>query len=274
MLEIKGVQELILILYGISVMGYFVDFIQNNRKANVLAFWLLTMVWILQTFFLLYQVFVKQNFPILSINDSLFFYAWVLITFSLIINRVFAVHFLVFFTNVFGFFIMLLNMAGNATGNGSQITIQLVGEILIAHITLALISYGFFTLSFIFSIMFLLQYKLLKNKQSYRLLKRFGDLEGLDRLSFQTVTFGVPSLLISMILGIVWAYSSGAEFYWYDIKIVGSFIVLIVYTIYLFLRLGKGYQGKKISFINSAAFLFLLINFLLFSTLSSFHFSF
>lgn len=274
MLEIRGVQEVMLIIYGASVMGYFIDFVQHNRRANVIAFWLLTMVWILQTFFLLYQILVKLNFPILSIYESLFFYAWILITFSLVINRFFNVHFLVFFTNLFGFFIMLLSMTANATSKGNDQGIQLVGEILIAHITLALISYGFFTLSFVFSIMFLLQYKLLKNKKGYRLLKRLGDLEGLDRLSFQTVTIGIPSLLISMILGIVWAYSSGAEFYWYDIKTIGSFVVLIVYSIYLALRLGKGYQGKSISLINSGAFLFLLTNFLLFSTLSSFHFSF
>ncbi|MBM7572006.1 cytochrome c biogenesis protein [Aquibacillus albus] len=272
MLEIRWLQELILFIYGASVFGYFIDFVQRNRKVNQFAFWLLMMVWILQTFFLLYQVIERLNFPVFSIYDGLFFYAWILVTFSLFVNRFFKMDFIVFFTNLLGFFIMLLHITSNAS-NGER-GVRLFDELLIAHITLALTSYGFFTLSFVFSIMFLLQYKLLKNKKGYRWLRRLGDLERLDRLSFQTVTLGVPSLLISIILGVVWAYSSGAEFYWYDIKTIGSIIVLFVYTIYLFLRLGRGYQGKTISIFNSGAFLFLLTNFLLFTSLSNFHFQF
>lgn len=271
MLDIRWLQELILIVYGISVMGYFLDFIQHNRRANRLAFWLLTLVWILQTIFLFYQIFAHLNFPVLSLYDGLFFYAWILVTFSLLINRFFKVDFLVFFTNLLGFFIMLLHIAtvaGNSGGNG----VRLVNELLITHITLALISYGFFTLSVVFSLMFLIQYKLLKEKRGYKWLKRLGDLDRLDKLSFLTITLGVPMLLISLILGIVWAYSSGAEFYWYDIKTIGSIVVLFVYTVYLFLRIGRGYRGRSISMVNVGAFLFLLVNFFLFSTLSSFHF--
>ncbi|WP_186576242.1 cytochrome C assembly family protein [Aquibacillus kalidii] len=271
MLELKGLHEIILIIYGISVMGYFIDFIQRNQKANRLAFWSLTMVWILQTIFLLYQVISRLEFPVFSFYDGLFFYAWILVTFSLLINRFFKVDFLVFFTNVLGFFIMLMHIVTKVGMNGSNKGVELVNELLIAHITLALVSYGFFTLSFVFSIMFLLQYRLLKVKKGYKWIKRLGDLEGMDRLSFRTITFGVPMLLISMILGIVWAYSSGAEFYWYDIKTIGSIIVLFVYTAYLYMRIGKGYRGKSISIINSGAFLFLLTNFFLFSTLSNFH---
>ncbi|MDL4841694.1 cytochrome C assembly family protein [Aquibacillus rhizosphaerae] len=271
MLEISWLNEFILIIYGASVMGYFIDFIQSNRKVNKLAFWLLLMVWILQTIFLLYQILSQSQFPVLSIYEGLFFYAWILITFSLFINRIFKVDFLIFFTNLFGFFILLFHLASKA-GNANEEGVRLVGELLIAHITLALISYGFFTLSFVFSVMFLLQYKLLKEKKAYKWLMKLGDLERLDYFSFQTIKIAVPTLLISMILGIVWAYSTGAEFYWYDIKTVGSIIVFIVYSVYLVVRLGLGYQGRTISILNTGAFLFLLINFFLFSALSNFHF--
>ncbi|MCT2537928.1 cytochrome c biogenesis protein [Aquibacillus koreensis] len=271
MLEIGWLVELILIIYGISVMGYFIDFIQHNRKVNRLAFWLLTMVWVLQTIFLIYQFFSKANFPVLSVNEGLFFYAWILVTFSLIMNHFLKVDFLVFFTNVLGFFMVVLHIAITSGNEGGVRGEAIVGEILIAHITLAMLSYGFFTLSFVFSVMFLLQYRLLKQKIGYKWLKRFGDLERLDQWSFQTIKIALPTLLLSMILGIVWAYSSGAEFYWYDIKTVGSIIVFIVYSIYLSLRLGARYQGKSISLFNTAAFLFLLINYFLFSTLSKFH---
>ncbi|MRH42948.1 cytochrome C assembly protein [Aquibacillus halophilus] len=271
MLEIKWLYELILIIYGTSVVGYFIDFVQRNRKANTTAFWLLSLVWILQTLLLLYQIFAKMNFPVLNVYDGLYFYAWILVTFSLLINRFFKIDFLVFFTNLLGFLIMLLHITAKVEGN-DVIGVQLVSELLIAHIALALVSYGLFTLSFIFSFMYLLQYQLLKKKKGYKWLKRLGDLKRLDDLAFLFITIATPALLLSVILGVVWAYSSGAEFYWYDIKTIGSFVVLFVYVVYLLLRLGKNYQGRSIALYNTAAFLFLLVNFLLFSTLSSFHF--
>ncbi|WP_077621334.1 cytochrome C assembly family protein [Sediminibacillus massiliensis] len=272
MLEIKWLYEFILIIYGASVMGYFIDFIQFNRKANRIAFWLLSMVWILQTFFLLFQLLTKESFPVLNIYDGLYFYSWILVTFSLLINRFFRVDLLVFFTNLLGFFIMLLHIGATAQLEETEHGVYLVGELLIAHISLALLSYGFFTLSFIISVMYLLQYRLLKEKKGYKWLGRFGGLNKLDKLSFHTITIGVPSLMISIILGVVWAYSSGAEFYWYDFKTIGSIIVLLVYMIHLFLRLVRGYQGRAIAIFNSAAFLILLVNFFLFGTMSNFHF--
>ncbi|WP_407272637.1 inner membrane protein YpjD [Radiobacillus sp. PE A8.2] len=264
---------IILIIYSASVVGYFIDFVQKNQKANKIAFWLLSVVWLAQTIFLLYQNFLSSASMVLNLYDGLYFYAWILVTLSLTINRLFNVDFFVFFTNLLGFFIMLLHFL---TYIGDSFVMEqgtpLIGEILIIHIGLAILSYGFFSLSFILSLMYLLQYHLLKSKRGYPWLKRLGDLERLDRISFQTVTIGVPSLLLSIVLGVTWAYQSGTPFYWYDVKTIGSLLVLVVYIIYLFLRLMIGYQGRAISLYNTGAFLFLLVNFFLFSSLSTFHF--
>lgn len=50
-MELTRIYELIVILYAVSVLLYFIDFVQNNRKANSIAFWLLSIVWVLQTAF-------------------------------------------------------------------------------------------------------------------------------------------------------------------------------------------------------------------------------
>ncbi|WP_174613953.1 cytochrome C assembly family protein [Virgibacillus ihumii] len=273
MLESKWVYEIILIIYGLSLVGYFIDFIQRNRRANRIAFWLLSMVWFFQTVFLVSNIFFENNFPILTLYDGLFFYAWVLVTFSVIINRLLRVQFILFFTNLVGFFVFLLYVSTRAQTSMQDQGIQLVHEILITHVTLAIVSYGFFTLSFLFSMMYLIQYKFLKEKKGLNWMWRLGDLQRLDSFSFIAVTLGVPLLTIAIILGIVWAYVANAEFYWFDMKTIGSLLVLAVYTLYLFLRLGKGRQGKSISMYSTAAFLILLVNFFLFNVLSNFHFN-
>ena len=149
---------------------------------------------------------------------------------------------------------------------------QFVHEILVIHVIISLISYCFFTISFLLSIMYLLQSYLLKKKIGIRWMWRLTNFKRLDTISFSSIIIGVPLLMIGLILGIVWAYVTNTDFYWFDVKIIGSIAVLTVYIIYLILRLVKRYQGKLISIYNSAAFLFLLVNFFLFSSLSDFHF--
>lgn len=272
MLETKLTYEIILAIYALSLTGYFIDFIQQNRKANQVAFWLLCIVWVIQTIFLYKELVIEKRFPIQTLTDSLFFYSWILVSISLIINRYFRIHFMVFFTNLFGFFIFLLYALSNAQEKLDVGGIEFVNEILIMHIVLAIISYGFFTISFIFSLMYSLQYRFLKSKKGLKWIWRLGDLRQMDALSFGAVTIGVPLLLIGIIMGLVWGHVSNDTFYWVDMKTLGSFFVLFAYIIYLVLRLVGRQQGKSIAIYNIAIFLILLINFFLFSLLSNFHF--
>jgi len=272
MIEMKWTYEIILIIYGFSLIGYFIDFIHHSRRANKYAFWLLLMVWLIQTVFFFYEVVWENNFPIATVVDSLLLYSWVLLTFSLIINKFFPVRFIVFFINLFGFIILSLYVTANAANYFPNEAIQFVHEILIAHITLAIISYGFFTIAFLFSLMYLVQYHLLKKKKGLKWMWRLGDLGALENYSFQAISIGIPFLLLAIILGVVWAYTSTSVFYWFDMKTIGSIVVLMVYIVYLILRIVKGYKGKFLSSYNIAAFLILLINFFLFSSLSNFHF--
>lgn len=272
MFELKWIYELILFIYCLSLIGYFIDFIKSNWKINRIAFWSLTLVWVIQTAFLYNQVFIIKNFPILTLNDGLFFYAWVLLTFSLIMNHLFTIHFIVLFTNIFSFFILLLSTILNAQQQGYDQVAPFIHEVLIIHITLTIVSYGFFTISFLLALMYLLQYWFLKEKKGLRWMWRFADLRQLDAYSFLAVVIGVPLLLIGLLLGFVWAYVSGDEFYWYDLKTIGSLILFILYVLYLVLRVTVGYQGKRISIYNTVAFTILLLNLLLFGGLSNFHF--
>ncbi|MCA1031945.1 cytochrome c biogenesis protein [Bacillus timonensis] len=270
-MNLTRLHELTIILYALSVLLYFIDFLHNNRKANVTAFWLLAFVWILQSAFLIFRVIETGRFPVLTVFEGLYFYAWVLISLSLAINRLLRVDFIVFFTNVLGFFIMSLHTFGPAHQESSTVAGQLVSELLMIHITMAILSYGAFSLSFVFSLLYLIQYNLLKRKKWGKRLLRIEDLSKLDHMSYVLNVIGVPILLLSLILGVLWANIKVSEFQFYDAKVLGSFSVLLVYSFYLYQRVVKDLQGKQIAFFNILAFLFLLVNFFLFGNLSRFH---
>jgi HemX protein len=271
-MSLSRINELTIILYAICVLLYFIDFLNNNRKANRAAFWLLSIVWLLQTIFLFVRMFETGRFPVLNVFEGLYFYTWVLVTLSVVLNRFLKAEFIIFFTNVIGFIMMAIHTFAPAQYESAAVSSQLVSELLLIHITMAILSYGAFSLSFVFSILYTIQYNLLKKKKWGKRLLRLEDLSKLDHMSYVLNVIGVPMLLLSLILGVIWAYIKVAHFQWYDAKVLGSFMVLITYGIYLYIRIVKELQGKSVALLNIASFLVLLINFFLFGSLSRFHF--
>jgi HemX protein len=271
-LYMTRLHELTVLVYALSVLLYFIDFLNNNRKANQVAFWLLAFVWGLQTAFFIVYMMKTGRFPVLTIFEGLYFYSWVLVSLSLGINRLLRMDFIVFFTNLLGFVIMVIHIFAPVQYESVLVARQLVSELLLIHITMAILSYGAFSLSFVFSLLYLIQYDLLKRKKWSKRLVRIADLSKLDHLSYVLNAIGVPMLLLSLILGMQWAFIKVPDMIWYDTKVIGSFIVLCIYSVFLYLRVGKELYGKSLAFWNVASFLIVLLNFFLFGKLSSFHF--
>lgn len=61
-MSLSRINELTIILYAICVLLYFIDFLNNNRKAKRAAFWLLSIVWLLQTIFYLFVCLKQEDF--------------------------------------------------------------------------------------------------------------------------------------------------------------------------------------------------------------------
>ncbi|EOR25526.1 cytochrome c biogenesis ABC transporter permease [Niallia nealsonii AAU1] len=101
---------------------------------------------------------------------------------------------------------------------------------------------------------------------------RIADLAKLEHISYLLCVIGVPLLLIGLILGVQWAVIQRQDFLWYDPKIISSFIVLFVYSSFLYLRVLKKLRGKNGALLNIASFLIMLINFFLVGNFSNFHY--
>ncbi|WP_240374689.1 cytochrome C assembly family protein [Bacillus piscicola] len=261
-----------IVLYSVSVFGYFIDFLHDNRKVNKFAFWLLSIVWLLQTVFFILRALEFDRLPVITTFEGLFFYAWLLVTLSLVINRFFRIDFLVFFTNVLGFALMAFSLF---TPNGDvppDLNELLISELLIVHISLILLAYATFTVAFVFSVMYFLQHQLLKRKQWNKRLLRLENLAKAERMAFVMTTLGVPCLLLGLILGFVWSSIQLAYLPILDAKVIGSIAVLITYGIYLYVWAVKQQRGYNMILFNMGCFLLVLINYFLSGELTDFHF--
>ena len=271
MISLNAFYLVIIILYCLSVLGYFIDFLQHNRKVNRVAFWLLSIVWVLQSSFFVLRTMEYNRLPVMTPFEGMFFYAWILVSLSLIINWFFRVDFLVFFTNVFGFVMMSFSVFTPVGDVPEELSQLLISELLIIHVFMVILSYAAFTLAFAFSLMYVIQHNMLKQKKWGKRLLRFGNLSKLDKLSFSMTMFSFPIFLLGIILGLIWAWIKLGELPWLDAKVISSLIILFVYGMYLYKRVVKLQRGYALALLNIAGFLLVLINYFLSSSFSKFH---
>lgn len=262
-----------IVLYSLSILGYFIDFLQHNRRVNQMAFWLLSIVWILQTIFFIFRALELERLPLFTPFEGLFFYAWLVVTLSLAINWYFRVDFLVFFTNVIGFSMLIYSyVTYDRDVSTSLETIQMhASELLIIHIAIILLSYVAFTVSFACQLMYVIQHQMLKRKSWGRRMWRFASLSQLDTLSFTVILVAWPLFFIGLILGFIWGATQLTAVPFVDAKVLLSFVVLIVYAFYLYERVVKLTRGYSMSLLGIIGFLTVLINYLFSGKYSNFH---
>jgi len=270
--SLARLHEVMIVLYAVSLIFYFIDYLNKDQTARRIAFWLVSAVWIMQTIVLGLLVIVTGSFPVLSLSQGIYFYVWVLISLSIILHCIVRVDLPVFFLNIIGFIFLTIHTFAPAQLEQSSIGESLVSELLFFHITFAILSYAAFSLSFVFSLLYQILYYFLKKKKWTKQWGRLPSLSQTEKGMTGAMLVGIPMLGISLILGLQWAYVSLDEYTVLDPKIVGSILMVFIYCLLLTLvRKGK-LVGVNYAWGHIYAFLLLLANFFLGSRLSYFHF--
>lgn len=262
--------ELMIILYALSIVLYFIDYLYKNLKARRVAFWFVSIVWILQILFLVLFIIETKRFPVLSLFEGVFFYAWLLTTLSIFLHCIARVDLPVFFINVLSFVFVTIHLFAPDTAT-QVVGESLVSEMLLIHISFAIVSYAAFSLSFVFSILYLILYRILKQKKLTNLWARLPNLQQMSKWISYSNLVGVPLLLISLLLGLEWAMMTLEGLSVFDVKIIGSFIVSVVYLVILLLHRKSKLVGVTFAWVQIYLFLLVVVNFFLGSKLSNFH---
>ena len=263
--------EWMVVLYAVSLVIYFIDFLNKDKRAHRIAFWILLIVYSMQTIFLVMYIIETKRFPILSLFEGIYFYAWLLITVSILLHLFYKVGHAVFILNVIGFIFMTIHTFAPNQIYNSAVGETLISELLFIHISFAILSYVAFSMAFVFAILYLGLYKVLKKR---KWSKQFGRLPSLQQTAMGMkigIIIGMPLLFISLILGTQWAFIALEDWSLFDFKIIGSFLILVVYSIVLILMQTGKLRGNNAAWANIFAFIFIIINFFLGSTLSGFH---
>jgi len=121
------------------------------------------------------------------------------------------------------------------------------GRVFAFHVTLSILAYAAFALSFVLSIIFLIEDRLLHNRKLTDVVWRLPSLELLERMSQSSVLIGLVSIAIGTALGFVSVERLTGQYWYYDPKYVITLVVLLLYAVYFQLARTTAWRGARAS---------------------------
>lgn len=106
--------------------------------------------------------------------------------------------------------------------------------------------------------------RLILRKRIIAVLKPWSnraDLNLMDEIGYRSVIIGFPIFALGGIFfASIWAQIAWSRFWGWDPKETWAFITFMFYTVFLHLRLNRGYEGEKSAWLAIIGFLLILFN--------------
>jgi ABC-type uncharacterized transport system permease subunit len=125
---------------------------------------------------------------------------------------------------------------------------------IVIHVCMLLIGYAALFLSFLSSLLYLVQSHSLKSKQPSRLISRLPALQALDELGYKSLLVGFPFMTVGLIIGSIIAHEKYGARYFADPKVVLSLLTWGVYMLLIYTRWSSGWRGRKAAYLATFAF--------------------
>lgn len=154
----------------------------------------------------------------------------------------------------FGFLLFAIYV-GAAYGQAEPVVFKQItpalqdNPILTIHVSMMIVSYAFFIVSFACGVMMLAQGDGAKPRYAW-----LPTAEAADELGYKAVTIGFPILALGVILGAWWANYAWGHYWSWDPKETSALITWLVYAVYLHARGLRGWRGKPIAWLLIAGF--------------------
>jgi ABC-type transport system involved in cytochrome c biogenesis permease subunit len=135
------------------------------------------------------------------------------------------------------------------------------GALFAFHVTLNTWAYAAFALSFVLSVIYLLQDWVLRSRKLSVSFWRFPALDVLDRMARSSVYIGLLALVSGGAIGLVWRHRLSGSYSWGDPKVIITFAILAVYVAYLWLSRSPAWRGSRAAVLCASNFLIVLFSY-------------
>jgi len=241
------------VTYVLSAAVYFFFFVSEKKKARDFARWIFFGAAVAHTLNIIFRYIEAGHTPITSHHETISFFAWATAWCYLSFRWRYTVKNLGTFVSLLVVILMLIA----AFSSRAIIPLAPVFQSfwLPVHASIALVSYAFLALSFLGSIMYLLQEREIKQKRFGLFFSRLPSLESLDKLNHHCLSVGFTLLTMGLITGVLWAKQAWGTYWRWDPKEAWSLITWFLYAGVMHQRFTVGWRGKRVALICIVAFL-------------------
>jgi ABC-type transport system involved in cytochrome c biogenesis permease subunit len=128
------------------------------------------------------------------------------------------------------------------------------GPLFAFHVTLNTWAYAAFALSFVMSLVYLVQDRMLRSHRSSAVFWRFPPLSVLDRMARSSVYVGLATLGVGVITGLIWEHRLTGAYALGDPKVIVTIGIIAVYVLYLALSRNARWRGARAAVICALNF--------------------
>lgn len=243
--------NLSVVTYFLSGVLYFTNFMFKKKTGRIFANALFILGFLLLTLATIIRWHQAGRPPLTNLYESLIFFAWSVTLVYLVFEVIYKLRFLG--APICLLIIILLSFSSLLDDTIMPLMPALQSNWLVIHVVSYFLAYGAVCISFILSLIYLAG-----SRKSYLESSR---LDYLDTLSYRLIAFSFPFLTIGLTTGAVWANVAWGSYWSWDPKETWSLITWLIYALYLHLRLMRGWNGRKIAYLNIAGFLAVLFTF-------------
>src|SRR5690349_12490402 len=122
------------------------------------------------------------------------------------------------------------------------------------HIVPLILSYVLLLAAAAVGFIFIVQERRIKNHQSLAVTSRLPSLEAMEHFIYRMIFIAFPLLTWGILFGAHWAFLTHGRFWEWDPTETFSFVTWSIYAIYLTLRWGRGWRGRRSTYLALAGF--------------------
>jgi cytochrome c-type biogenesis protein CcsB len=248
-----------LILILLATAAFIVYLVRQQKTTYHWAYRLLLAGFVFLTLFVGYEYYALGVAPVLTLKSSLSFFAWTILLVYLLFHLKFRLMVLGSFVAPVAACLLILS----STLPTAEVMVKPIFRSLWlpVHIGTAFVGNGFFAVTFVAAIMYLLQESQIKKKRLGTLYNRLPSLETLDSINHFALICGFTFMTAGMITGAIYAQVALGSYWRWDPKEVCSLMAWVFYAVLLHERLAVGWRGRRAALLSVFGFLVLVLAF-------------
>jgi cytochrome c-type biogenesis protein CcsB len=207
------------------------------------------------------------HFPVISPKEVSSFIGWAITGYYLAVSKRYHTRalptFLLPLVYVFMLISLLLPARDVPRMLESSISVSPLTKIIFPiHVTLVIVSYAAFAVTFVCGLMYLIQEHGLKAKRFGASAEQLPALNTCDEIGYRSVTIGFVLLTLGVATGIFWNNQRDGRYWHNDPKEVMALITWIVYLFPIHYRVTAGWRGRRAAWMSIAGFAVVLLTWL------------